>query len=67
MAAGMASDEAAADLAELMERRGAKDFCEQMARDYLTRGFAWLARVEPEAEAAEALRVLAHFLVERSS
>lgn len=66
LAAGVETDEEAADLAALMERLGARQFCDQMARECLDRGLAALESAQPEPAAARDLRTLASFLIERS-
>ncbi len=67
LAAGVETDEEAAELALLMERAGARKYCEQMARDSLARGLAALAKAQLEESAASDMRILASFLIERSS
>jgi geranylgeranyl diphosphate synthase type I len=66
LAAGVGSDREAAEVAALIERLGARSFCEQMAGECLARGIAALEKAEPEASSADELRTLARFLIERS-
>ena len=65
LAAGVRSEEEAAGAAALIERLGARRCCERMAGECLARGIAALERAEPEAAAANEMRTLARFLVER--
>lgn len=66
LAAGVGSDHEAGEVAALIERLGARSSCEQMAGERLARGIAALEKAEPEASAANDMRTLASFLVERS-
>jgi geranylgeranyl diphosphate synthase type I len=66
LAAGVGSDREAAEVAALIERLGARSFCEEMAGECLARGIAALEKAEPEASSADELRTLARFLIERS-
>lgn len=65
LAAGVGSDEEAAEAARLMEQLGSRGFCDGMARECLERGMAALEKAEPEGSAADEMRTLASFLVER--
>jgi geranylgeranyl diphosphate synthase type I len=65
LAAGVQSDEEAGELAALIERLGARSFCERMATDCLARGIGRLGEVELAPAAEQDLRRVAGFLVER--
>ncbi|MFB3882221.1 MAG: polyprenyl synthetase family protein [Armatimonadota bacterium] len=64
---GVPTDQEAVELAQMLAEAGARQFCEQQAHECLGRGLAALAKAEPEPSAAEELRTLAGFLIERSS
>jgi geranylgeranyl diphosphate synthase type I len=66
LAAGVRSDREAAEVAALIERLGARSFCERMAGECLARGIAALEKAEPEASAASDMSTLASYLIERS-
>jgi geranylgeranyl diphosphate synthase type I len=65
LAAGVGSDDEAAEAAALIEQIGSRRFCDEMARERLARGVAALEKAEPEASAGQHLKTLASFLVER--
>ena len=66
LGAGVRSDREAAEVAALIERLGARSFCERMVGERLARGIAALEKAEPEASAADDMSTLASFLMERS-
>ena len=65
LAAGVHSDEEAAELAALMDRLGSREWCERIARECLARGLAALDAARPGPSAGLGLRTLARFLIER--
>jgi geranylgeranyl diphosphate synthase type I len=66
LAAGICRDEEAVELAERMARLGSREYSEAVAREALARGLGALKEAAQESAAAEDLRMVARYLVERT-
>ena len=67
LARGIPADEEAAEVAARLEKLGAREFCEHMARESLERALDALKSVPLPEETARELRILATYLMERTN